>query len=340
METSLHRNMAFCLCLILLLMITGCAVSNTNEQSISLQDENTDISDTIEASEAIDIPGSIDITDMLERTVTVPSDPQSVAVLLGSFADVWLLSGGSIRATVDESWSSLDLDLPKDTVDLGDFQNFSAELLFDSDPDLIIASSNTQIDLDWMDTFDEMGIPALYFDVEDFNDYLEMLKICTSITGRDDLYQKYGLDVEQEVDAALKESHDNIERNGSAPTVLCLRASASGIKAKGSEGTVLGEMVADLGCTNIADGGILLDDLSMEEIIIQDPDFILIVYQGQDVEGTEKRLENELFENPAWSDLSAVKNGHLYYMDKTLYNLKPNSRWGEAYEHLVEILYN
>ena len=27
-------------------------------------------------------------------------------------------------------------------------------------------------------------------------------------------------------------------------------------------------------------------------------------------------------------------------MDKTLYNLKPNDRWGEAYEILEEILQN
>ena len=27
------------------------------------------------------------------------------------------------------------------------------------------------------------------------------------------------------------------------------------------------------------------------------------------------------------------------YMDQQLYNLKPNARWGEAYEKLAEILY-
>ena len=28
----------------------------------------------------------------------------------------------------------------------------------------------------------------------------------------------------------------------------------------------------------------------------------------------------------------------VYYMDKNLYNLKPNHRWGEAYEKLEAIL--
>ena len=39
-----------------------------------------------------------------------------------------------------------------------------------------------------------------------------------------------------------------------------------------------------------------------------------------------------------FKELSAVKNGNVYFMDKTLYNLKPNHRWAEAYRGLLEIL--
>ena len=46
-----------------------------------------------------------------------------------------------------------------------------------------------------------------------------------------------------------------------------------------------------------------------------------------------------MLSNPAWQQLSAVKNGRVYYMDQQLYNLKPNARWGEAYEKLAEILH-
>ena len=79
-----------------------------------------------------------------------------------------------------------------------------------------------------------------------------MLKICTQITGREDLYQTYGLDVQQQIDAVLEQSRLRLE-NGSAPTVLSLRASASSIRAKNSQDNVLGEMLLALGCVNIAD---------------------------------------------------------------------------------------
>ena len=44
-------------------------------------------------------------------------------------------------------------------------------------------------------------------------------------------------------------------------------------------------------------------------------------------------------ENPLWQQLDAVKNGQVYFMDKRLYNLKPNARFAEAYENLESILY-
>ena len=112
------------------------------------------------------------------------------------------------------------------------------------------------------------------------------------------------------------------------------------VKPKGSSGTVLGEMLADLGCINIADQDqSLLEDLSMEAILAADPDKILIVLQGADPEPAKAQLEGEVLSNPAWQQLTAVREGRVYYMDKDLYHLKPNARWGEAYDHLVEILY-
>jgi iron complex transport system substrate-binding protein len=50
-------------------------------------------------------------------------------------------------------------------------------------------------------------------------------------------------------------------------------------------------------------------------------------------------LDKTLFPNPAWQTLTAVQEGNCYMMDPALYNLKPNARWGEAYEKLAQILY-
>ena len=54
---------------------------------------------------------------------------------------------------------------------------------------------------------------------------------------------------------------------------------------------------------------------------------------------TQAVLETTLLNNPAWQSLTAVQEGRYYVMDPNLYNLKPNARWGEAYEQLADVLY-
>ena len=51
----------------------------------------------------------------------------------------------------------------------------------------------------------------------------------------------------------------------------------------------------------------------------------------------EANIAAFLAENPAWATLTAVKEGRVYYLDKRLYNLKPNALWADAYEGLEEI---
>lgn len=120
-----------------------------------------------------------------------------------------------------------------------------------------------------------------------------------------------------------------------------MRASASSISVKNSQDNVLGEMLHTLGCVNIADANdSLLENLSMEYILQSDPDYIFVVQRGDDAQGMRENVARMLETDPAWNKLTAVREGKVYFMDKNLYNLKPNHRWGEAYEKLEEILRN
>ena len=132
-----------------------------------------------------------------------------------------------------------------------------------------------------------------------------------------------------------------MEQTGHAPRVLYLRASASSIRAKNSRGSVLGEMLARLGCVNIADSQeSLLENLSLEHILLSDPDYIFFVQLGDDAEGTQENMERFFAENPLWQELTAVQEGRVFTLDKRLYNLKPNALWADAYQQLAEILWN
>ena len=279
---------------------------------------------------------AVTFVDDLGREVTVSQDPERVAALIGSFADVWCIAGGkdSLVAAAGDAWTSFDLDLDESVADLGAIKEPNLEVLFASQPELVLASCNTQADLELRETLEKADIAVAYFDVQHFEDYIRMLQICTQLTGRPDRYAEYGTDLSDWVYASISRQDD------SDPTVLCIRATGTGCKVKGSRDNLLGEMLSDLGCVNIADGdSALLEDLSVEAIIDADPDYIFAVLQGADATKARASLENALLRDPAWNSLRAVKEGRFYTLDHALYNLKPNANWGVAYENLADILY-
>ena len=280
---------------------------------------------------------SVTFTDALGRKVTVPKEPQRVVALIGSFADVWMLAGGSVCATSEDAWEDFGLELPN-AVNIGGAHSPNLELIFSANPDFVIASASTSSNVEMKETLEAAGITVAYFDVDNFEDYLVMLDICTELTGRKDLYEKNGLEIQSRIEATKQnmEAHALPENQR---TVLLLRAHSGSVKAKGSEGTILGEMLADLGCINIADSdSSLLEALSVESVIRQEPYRIFVVTMGNDTQKAVDNLNQMMVENPAWGTLEAVAEGRLHLMDRKLFNIKPNAEWATSYEQLSEIL--
>lgn len=288
-------------------------------------------------NESSEVSDTVIFTDALNREVTVKKNPERVAALLGSFADTWVLSGGTLCAAPKDAWDDFGLTL-ENAVNLGGAHSPSLEALLAADPDFVIASSATAAAVEMKDTLQNAGITVAYFDVNSFYDYLAMLEICTDITGRKDLYEQNGERVKERIEE-IKSNFNAAALPEEKRTVLLLRTSASSVKAKGSEGTVLGEMLSDLGCVNIADSDkTLLDNLSVESVIRDEPYRIFAVTMGDDTAAAEKNLTKLMEENPAWGKLEAVSQSRMHIMDRKLFNLKPNANWAKAYEQLVEIL--
>lgn len=280
--------------------------------------------------------GKITFTDALGQEFTI-DPPQRAVVMIGSFADVWVLAGGEdvLAATANDAWESYALDLPEDTVNIGSPMKPNVELVLGAQPDLVIASSLSPSNLELQETFQRAGIPAAYFDVSSFQDYLDLLELFTRLTGHPENYETYGTAVQEQVDGAI------LRRAvySFAPSVLTIQVSGSSVKVKNSEDNILGPMLKELGCVNIADqDGALLEELSLEAILQADPDYIFAVYHGTDEAAAQANLEETLLSNPAWASLSAVEGGRFHTLERRMFSLKPNALWGDAYEQLADIL--
>lgn len=276
---------------------------------------------------------SITFRDSLGRDVNVSSF-EKTAVLSGSLAEIWTLAGGEIFGVTNDAYDGHNLTLGDEIKNYGDVKNPSAEAIIRDGVDFAILSGTISGQTKLEETLTVSGVTVAYLNAENFEEYLSVLKICTEITGRNDLYEKNGAQIKSQIDAAISRSAKKEK-----PRILLLRSYSTGIKAKGSD-NMTGQMLKDLGCVNIADSdSSLLEELSLEAIVRADPQFVFITTMGSDEQAAVEQYENTLANNPAWKELTAVKNGNVHILPKDLYHYKPNNRWGEAYENLEEILY-
>lgn len=321
--------------LLLALLLTACG-QTAQPPARSAPGSQSQPTDQSQPAAASSEEGKITFTDALGREFSIDA-PERVAVMIGSFADVWVLAGGedTMVATANDAWESYGLELGEAAINIGSPMKPNAELVLGARPDLVIASSLSPSNLELQETFTRAGIPAAYFDVSSFRDYLDLLDLFTRLTGCPERYEQYGAAVKEQVDEAVQRRavYDY------TPTVLTIQVSGSSVKVKNSEDNVLGPMLAELGCRNIADqDDSLLEELSLEAILQADPDYIFAVYHGTDEAAAQENLEATLLSNPAWASLTAVKEDRFHILDRRMYSLKPNALWGDAYEQLADIL--
>jgi iron complex transport system substrate-binding protein len=263
------------------------------------------------------------------RSPALPTNG-SVAVYTESLTDLWLLAGGEVAATTQDSFD-LGLPLSADTMNLGSIRAVDVEQIAMLAPSLVLLSESVPGHADVAEWLDDIGIRYELLNVETFDDYLTALKRLTDITGRTDLYEQNGIAVQARVNAV-------VERGTPGGKVLLLRAQTSGVSVQGSD-SLAGKMLSDLGCVNISDGGVNIKGYpNIEAVWASDPEYVFITLMGN--ENAARQVWDNLLESPVWSELSAVKNGKVYVLPKELFHQKPNERWDESYEMLAEILGN
>lgn len=224
-------------------------------------------------------------------------------------------------------------------VDDGAGKTINHELLLSYRPDFVICSADIAAQRETAVFLSEHGIPAAQFHVESFADYLGVLKIFTEITGNNTAYEKYGTAQETQIKALLEEAA--VQWGDAAPQkILFVRAGSgySATKAKTADDNFVCLMLRELGTYNIAENApVLLDGLSLEEILSENPDHIFFSFMGK--EDAARAYVETLLQDPAWQTLTAVQNGSYTFLPKELFHFKPNVKWAEAYRYLADILY-
>lgn len=276
--------------------------------------------------------GEFVFTDDTGAVVEVMKKPERTAVLMGSYADIWLNASGAIIASVQDA---ADRGLIDESVEIvGSGKEVNAEQLLAVKPDFVILSKDYPNHMELDQLLTDAGIAHAYFQVDSFEQYMNVLNIFTDIMDNKEAYEAYGLKVKQNIDAIFNQLADK-EGN---QKVLLLRAYSTGMKAKAADNFV-GEMLDELKADNIAEHAqILLDELSMEVVLKENPEIIFVTMMGSDTQSAIDYVQSEM-QSEAWQQVDAVINDKVIFLDKELYHYKPNARWDEAYEGLAKVLY-
>lgn len=330
----LKKWTAFLLVLVLAASLAACQSGrDTHETTTDKNASPADDSDSASPTEAY-----YSFQDANGVQITLAEKPERVAVLFSSFADVWQTAGGRVDITVGESVERGFASRETLLVDDGAGKTINRELLLSYAPDFVICSADLEEQVKTAEFLQQHGIPAAVFHVEEFQDYLDMLKICTDITGNREAYETYGIGVQEEIQAVLASAPK--AEGADQKRILFIRAGSkySATKAKTAENNFVCVMLKELGTYNIAENApVLLDGLSQEEIMLENPDYIFISTMGK--EEAAKAYMDSVLQEEVWQHLDAVREGRYAYLPKDLFQFKPNKCWGEAYQYLADLLY-
>ncbi|MDO4484967.1 MAG: ABC transporter substrate-binding protein [Bacillota bacterium] len=290
------------LCIMLALLIVACsfALSSCGGQDIKVHKENDSPAGTV-VQETED---SLTIVDQAGREVTVGKDVDSIALcyrvvirfLLSLDQGDKITGIGKTEDFLEELQPSL-----KDCADVGKGVA-DIEALAELKPDLFFHKAS---DVETLEAVEEIGIPAIGIEIETPEDMLTALELMGKVCG-----------AEKKADELIKYYNDKLSSIAELTLEIKNKKSAvimgSSI-GKVADGTMLqGEMIERAGGINCAaelEATELWPSAGTEQIFAWNPEYIFITSSE-----SASYTVDDIMKDPAWSELEAVKNGHVYAM--------------------------
>lgn len=280
----------------------------------------------------------ITVTDWTGHEETFEEAPEKVAILSGTPLNLWYDVSGTVVATSNLSDSVHVSDEHAEEIEelpqLGEPFNVDAEKLVELDPDLIITMYGMQDTL--TSQLQELGFATLTVRTNDLNDLENVYEVFGALNGTSDDAAAKMADIRESTDAIAAQWPSADE------SAVILFQSEKGLSVK-LNNSIAGAMLTELGVTNIASGlprqGSDSATLDLEEVVKQQPDYVLVTGRFSDPSRAKEIMEGEFAKNEAWQSVDAVTEGRVTYLPQEyfLYNAGPD--YPAAFEYLAASLH-
>lgn len=269
------------------------------------------------------------VTDGLERQISLPQPAQRIVSLAPSNTEILFAIGAGSQVVGRDEFSNY----PQQALDLpavgGSFGGYNEEAIVSLNPDLILAAEiNTP---EQVKSLEDLGLTVyLLPNPTTLEEMYENLKLIGRLTGQEanakalvEALQARVAAIDAQVSAITDRPKVFYELDGTDPSAPYTAGA----------GTFIDLLITRAGGENIgAVMGVPWGQLSIEQIVIQDPEIILLgdAAYGVTVESVGQRA--------GWENLKAVKNGRVFPFNDDLLS-RPGPRLVDGLEALFAVLH-
>ncbi len=279
--------------------------------------------------------GYLTVEDDAGRAVTLPRKPERIVVLSTSYLDLLYAVGGQAigRPTTPQSER-----LPPEAAvltELGQTTNIDVEKLIALQPDLVIAYQGLHEKL--VPLLNANHVPVLLLKMKTYEDVRAKLLLFGEIAGTGTV----AASVAQQLTDRVRVVTDRLPAQSRKVVILHVTAKNITVELGSS---IAGDVAGLLQLRNIAAESLPLAaeqaaaPFSLEKLVEGDPDVIMVTMMGKTGE-VQKRLRDEVENNPAWAGMRAVRAKQVYFLPGDLFQLNPGVRYDEAVAYMARVVY-
>lgn len=270
----------------------------------------------------------IHLTDGLGREVNLPGPAQRVISLAPSNTEILFAIGAGPQVVGRDHLSDYP-EAAKTVTDIGStYEALNTEQIVALKPDLILAAEvNTP---EQVKSLESLGLTVYYLkNPATLEEMYGNLEIAAQLTG----HISEAASLIDALKARVAAVDARIAPISSRPSVFYEMDATDPAKPyTAGKGTFITLLIERAGGHNIAADLDGYPQLSLEQIVASNPDFIIL---GDAAYGTSPA---SVAARPGWADLSAVKNNHVVAFDDNLVS-RPGPRLVDALETLAKILH-
>lgn len=285
---------------------------------------------SIMATEAASVDG-VNVVDMVGREVVLPEEDLTKVVILDpSNAEIlFALDAGDVIIG-----RGMYVDYPAEVDDIplvGTGDQLNVEEIIALEPQAVIMST-MGLTGDQLTAIETAGIAVIITEAWTIEEVYDSIKFLGSLVGRNEEAENLIADME---DTFLTYSEMAEERADGSSIYYEISPLEYGLWS-GGQGAFLHELGELLGLENIFADQEGWFEVSEEQVLAAEPDYIITTMESFDEEAPSPT--EEIMNRPAWEILPAVQNGNVYQVDNSEFT-RPGPRLAEAIETLYDYIY-